>query len=64
MWVGDATCARALAVLEALFVIPAMEKVGKMASDTMPNQRDGVDAGWRLLFAFGSQWPGATHRER
>jgi hypothetical protein len=29
-----------------------------------PNQRDGVDAGWRLLFAFESQWPGVTHRER
>src|SRR6516162_9249096 len=28
------------------------------------NQRDGVDAGWRLLFAFECQWPGATHRER
>jgi hypothetical protein len=29
-----------------------------------PNQRDGVDAGWQILFAFGSEWPGATHRER
>jgi hypothetical protein len=29
-----------------------------------PNQRDGVDAGWRILFGFGCQWPGATHRER
>jgi hypothetical protein len=29
-----------------------------------PNQRDGVDAGWRILFSFGREWPGATHRER
>jgi hypothetical protein len=29
-----------------------------------PNQRDGVDAGWRLRFAFGCEWPGAAHRER
>jgi hypothetical protein len=28
------------------------------------NQRTGVDAGWRVLFAFQRPWPRATHRER
>jgi hypothetical protein len=35
-----------------------------MRFDNTPNQRDGVDAGGRLLFEFGCQWLGATHRER
>jgi hypothetical protein len=29
-----------------------------------PNERSGVDAGWRVLFAFQRAWPRATHRER
>lgn len=28
------------------------------------NERSGVDAGWRVLFAFQRPWPRATHRER
>jgi hypothetical protein len=32
--------------------------------DERPNQRDGVDAGWRLRLAYGRPWPGVTHRER
>ena len=27
-------------------------------------ERSGVDAGWRVLFAFGRNRPRATHRER
>jgi hypothetical protein len=34
------------------------------SSNQAPNQRDGVDAGWHLLFEFGCEWPGAAHRER
>jgi hypothetical protein len=29
-----------------------------------PNERPGVDAGWRVLFAFVRQRPGATQAER
>jgi hypothetical protein len=28
------------------------------------NHRPGVDAGWRVLFAFHHPWPRATHAER
>jgi hypothetical protein len=30
----------------------------------MPPKRPGVDAGWRVLFAFQRAWPGATQAER
>jgi hypothetical protein len=29
-----------------------------------PNQRPGVDAGWRVQFAFSRPWPRATQAER
>lgn len=29
-----------------------------------PNERPGVDAGWRVLFAFLRPWPRATQAER
>jgi hypothetical protein len=35
-----------------------------MKETNAPNQRDGVDAGWRVLLEFECPWPGATHRER
>lgn len=33
-------------------------------TDRLANKRSGVDAGWRILFAFQRPWPRATHRER
>ena len=31
---------------------------------TSYNERPGVDAGWRVLFAFRRAWPRATQAER
>ena len=36
----------------------------KLDSDYPPNERPGVDAGWRVPFAFQGPWPRATQGER
>ena len=36
----------------------------QLKSKRLANERSGVDAGWRVLFAFRRPWPRATHRER
>ena len=41
----------------------SLTQIAVMRSE-WPNDRSGVDAGWRALFALQCPWPRATHRER
>ena len=48
------------------FFLATAHTMRKMESEmrAWSNERPGVDAGWRVLFAFQPAWPRATQAER
>ena len=54
-----------LAVFLNAAPVPAGKQYTMMSGITeRPNERRGVDAGWRVLFALQRCWPRATQGER